>query len=489
MSYYHTYRPQQFGHLVGQEHIVRVLQEALRRQRLSHAYLFCGTRGTGKTTTARLLAKAVNCLKADKSAEPCNECQLCLSITNGNCLDVIEIDAASNRSIDEVRQLQEQIRFSPQMASRKVVIIDEAHMLTKEAFNALLKTLEEPPTYLIFILATTEAHKLPATIVSRCQRFDFATPNVEALRNYLERLAKSEKLKLDENAYLRIAQLANGSFRDSSTILEQLSGSKEPISSSLIDQLLGLPEEGLVARYLYQLAGSSDDALLADLEGYFDRGGDPSAFVDQVFLRFGRDLRQRVDIGEPTKVLAILTRIKYQLKYSPLGQLPVLAAVTVTNPSVKNEEPLTVVPKVLNEPKKKLTTDKVSVGKKKSVAPSDHSPATDTITVSVAEQVEPAQLPDSELAAMWNKAVDQLVTDSQPSLASILRTARPLAWHSPNITIGVQFAFHAEQLRKTKNRDILEAILTSLLGVPVKVEVEVAPPLDDLTAAIDELAI
>jgi DNA polymerase-3 subunit gamma/tau len=218
---YRKWRPQTLSEVVGQEHVTKTLLNALKTEKVAHAYLFCGPRGTGKTSTGRILAKAVNCLKSGKG-EPCNACPMCQSITEGRAMDVIEIDAASNRGIDEIRELRERVRFSPGEARFKVYIIDEVHMLTDAAANALLKTLEEPPPHALFILATTETHKVPLTILSRCQRFDFRRIPQAAMTKRLAEVCKSEGIQIDEAALNIISRSATGSMRDAENLLEQL---------------------------------------------------------------------------------------------------------------------------------------------------------------------------------------------------------------------------------------------------------------------------
>ncbi|WP_054957828.1 DNA polymerase III subunit gamma/tau [Paenibacillus dakarensis] len=222
IALYRAWRPQSFRDMVGQQHIIQTLQNAIREQRVSHAYLFSGPRGTGKTSAAKILAKAVNC-ENGPTEEPCNECEACRRITAGAVMDVQEIDAASNRGVEEIRDLREKVKYAPTEVRRKVYIIDEVHMLTTEAFNALLKTLEEPPAHVMFILATTEPHKLPATIISRCQRFDFRRVSLEEQSERLERICTEEGINADPEALQYIARLSDGGMRDALSILDQIS--------------------------------------------------------------------------------------------------------------------------------------------------------------------------------------------------------------------------------------------------------------------------
>jgi DNA polymerase-3 subunit gamma/tau len=219
--FYRKWRPQFLADVVGQEHVTKTLHNALSGGHVSHAYLFCGPRGTGKTSTGRILAKAVNCLTNGKG-EPCNTCQMCLAITEGKALDIIEVDAASNRGIDEIRDLREKVNYAPNQASYKVYIIDEVHMLTKDASNALLKTLEEPPPHVIFVLATTEVHKILPTVLSRCQRFDFRRLSQADVVNKLTRISKTEGIHIESESLQLIAKAATGSLRDAENLLEQL---------------------------------------------------------------------------------------------------------------------------------------------------------------------------------------------------------------------------------------------------------------------------
>jgi len=250
IALYRSWRPQMFKDMVGQQHIIQTLQNAIREQRVSHAYLFNGPRGTGKTTTAKVLAKAVNC-EHGPAIEPCNECATCIGITEGHIMDVVEIDAASNRGIDEIRDIRDKVRYAPTEVRYKVYIIDEVHMLTAEAFNALLKTLEEPPAHVIFILATTEPHKLPATIISRCQRFDFRQVSTAEQVARLDEICREEGIVATEEALSYIARLSEGGMRDAISLLEQTAAfSNRNITLEAAVDVTG----GIAAEQFYKLA-------------------------------------------------------------------------------------------------------------------------------------------------------------------------------------------------------------------------------------------
>ena len=256
MNLYQKYRPSSFKGLVAQEHVKLTLQNALKKNMLTHAYLFCGPRGTGKTSTARLLAKAINCENLDpKSLEPCNKCDVCTQINNGSLVDLIEIDAASNRGVDEIRDLRESVKFAPSQSKNKVYIIDEVHMLTKEAFNALLKTLEEPPKNVYFILATTELHKIPDTIVSRCQRFGFRRINLEDISNHLAYICKEEKVKADQKALDKVSLRSEGCMRDALSLLDQLI-SYGDVTLDNLNQILGSSQNDSVNDFVNNLINS-----------------------------------------------------------------------------------------------------------------------------------------------------------------------------------------------------------------------------------------
>ncbi len=297
-AFYRKWRPRQWGEVIAQEHVVKTLQNAVCSGRIGHAYLFAGPRGTGKTTTARLLAKAVNCLDENLEHRPCNGCEYCRAVNEGRFLDLIEIDAASNTSVEDVRDLRDKINFAPTLGKYKVYIIDEVHMLSTAAFNALLKTLEEPPPHAIFILATTEIHKIPATILSRCQRHEFRRIPVAQIVNLLKDKAADENIPVDEDALWLIARQATGSMRDAISLLDQLSSTGRRVNLAEAQLVLGTATSQMVID-LTQAILSADSATGLNLvQTSLDAGTDARQFARQVVEYLRNLLLIRMNSGD-----------------------------------------------------------------------------------------------------------------------------------------------------------------------------------------------
>ncbi|MEO0530672.1 MAG: DNA polymerase III subunit gamma/tau [Planctomycetota bacterium] len=291
------YRPQAFDELIGQQHVAGALQQAIRTGRIGHAYLFTGARGVGKTSAARILAKALNC-ETGPTPEPCGQCDACQRIASGDDIDVLEIDGASNRGIDEIRQLRQNAGVRPSRSRMKVYIIDEVHMLTKEAFNALLKTLEEPPEHVKFIFATTEPQKIPITILSRCQRYDFAGVDASSIGERLRQIATAEGVEIDEEALQILSVRAAGSMRDSQSLLEQLLAvADQQITADEVNRLLGIAPAARVAELAERLADRDAATGLASLDAAVRSGADPGQVLDQL-MGYYRDV-MAVTVGCP----------------------------------------------------------------------------------------------------------------------------------------------------------------------------------------------
>lgn len=289
IALYRAWRPQTFRDMVGQQHIVQTLQNAIRENRLSHAYLFSGPRGTGKTSAARLLAKAVNCEKGP-TPEPCNECEACKRIAAGAVMDVVEIDAASNRGVEEIRDIRDKVKYAPTEVRRKVYIIDEVHMLTTEAFNALLKTLEEPPGHVMFMLATTEPHRLPPTIISRCQRFEFRRVSLEEQAAWLGDICRKEGIEAEDEALVYIARLSDGGMRDALSLLDQISsfsGGQVTLAGA-VEATGGLPAEQM-GRLAAAVRDADAAAVLAEVDEMMRAGKSADKCLEQL-MHYFRDL-------------------------------------------------------------------------------------------------------------------------------------------------------------------------------------------------------
>ena len=279
---YRKWRPRKWNEVVAQEHVVQTLRNAINAERVGHAYLFSGPRGTGKTTTARLLAKAVNCLSDDLSNRPCDECANCKAVNEGRFLDLIEIDAASNTSVEDVRDLRDRINYSPTDGRYKVYIIDEVHMLSTAAFNALLKTLEEPPPHAIFILATTEVHKIPATVLSRCQRHEFRRIPVAETVKTLRGICTEEGIEADDDALLLISRQSTGALRDAISLLDQLSSTGKSINLELAQNVLGTATNQLVFDLVDALVNNDPALGMVSIHKALDSGSDPRQYARQV---------------------------------------------------------------------------------------------------------------------------------------------------------------------------------------------------------------
>lgn len=313
---YRKYRPKSFDDVVGQAHITRTLQNEVKTGKTAHAYLFTGSRGTGKTTCSKILAKAVNCLNA-KDGNPCGECDICRGIDDGSIMDVLEIDAASNNGVDNIRQLREDAFFAPGQAKFRVYIIDETHMLSTGAFNALLKIMEEPPSHVLFILATTEVHKVPATILSRCQRFDFRRIGSEDIAGYLEKIAQNEGFSLDHSAALLIGKLADGGMRDAISLLDLCVSHGSEVTVEVVAQAAGLAGSAHLLA-LSRAFAEKDTARALELIGeYHEKSMDMERLCSDM-VAFYRDLMLLKTVRDPEKLIVALPEEVAEMK--PLAQ-------------------------------------------------------------------------------------------------------------------------------------------------------------------------
>jgi DNA polymerase III subunit gamma/tau len=460
IALYRKYRPDNLDDILGQDHIVRILKNALLEDKVSHAYLFSGPRGTGKTSVARILAKSLNCATRDKH-HPCGKCEICKSAKEGTTMDVIEIDAASNRGIDEIRDLREKIKFAPTNSAYKIFIIDEVHMLTKEAFNALLKTLEEPPAHAFFVLATTELNKVPSTILSRCQRHDFKRIKLTEIVNKLTEISKKEKIKISEDGINLIAEASEGGMRDAISVLDQLASTniKEITVDEIID-IIGIAPYKKVYKFVDSLLKKKTEAALKTIISLEKSNSDLIVFtksaqelvskilmakvggIDQVEgtkeqlesiqkLSNEHDLSLLVELSEeivecqknfrsgvdPSFVLSILG-IKFSNRYSNLTEVQDKPEIQIQN-------------KIINK-----TDDK--------------------------QKIKKSQTQDKRTNGQWHHFLME-VKSKNNTLHAFLRVANP-EFGDDSLTLIFPYRFHKEKLEESKNRRLVEEIIAKIYG-------------------------
>ena len=326
MSYtalYRKFRPNVFAGVVGQDHIVKTLKNQMKTGRVSHAYLFCGTRGTGKTSTAKIFARAINCLHPTEDGEPCNECKVCQDILAGRSVNVMEIDAASNNSVDNIREIREEVKYPPTEGTFKVYIIDEVHMLSNSAFNALLKTLEEPPAHVIFILATTDPQKVPATILSRCQRFDFRRITADDIAHTLMKYLNEEGLVATEDALRYVAQLADGSLRDSLSILDQCLAfySGEEVTLEKVQDVVGAVDKTVFFDMTEALKQKDAAKAMELVEEMLLAGRDVKQFVTELLVHL-RNLLVTSTVPDNARILDLSAENAARLQQQAKGLSP-----------------------------------------------------------------------------------------------------------------------------------------------------------------------
>jgi DNA polymerase-3 subunit gamma/tau len=490
--FYRKWRPQTLAEIVGQEQVTQTLSNALNSGRVSHAYLFYGPRGTGKTSTGRILAKAVNCLTNGKG-EPCNSCDMCRAITEGRALDVIEVDAASNRGIDEIRDLREKVNYAPNQARCKVYIIDEVHMLTKEAANALLKTLEETPPYVIFVLATTEVHKVPPTILSRCQRFDFRRISRADVISKLTRICNTEGIKLEPEGLQLIAKSATGSLRDAENLLEQLTtyyGTK--IGLHQVQAILGITGDQRAKELVGHLVNNDIAAGVSTINSVNSDGLDLRQFNREVveclrqllLIKTGseeavdltaEDRAELKELAARTSLVQISKAIKLfgqlELGFDNYSTLPLeLALVDCIQTPVGEKESPATQPKY--EPPQSVK--KVSSPEQQPVKP--EPAAKPKVAPSRAEAVPttPPELHNEieRLRLNWRQVIEQAPENVKrtPAIA-ILRSAgvKPVTIEGDTVVLAFRYPIHKDKMEIAENQQVAKETISNFLGHPCQV--------------------
>ncbi len=523
--FYRKWRPQLLADVVGQEQVTQTLLNALKSERVSHAYLFCGPRGTGKTTTGRILAKAVNCLTNGKG-EPCNTCAMCQAITEGRSLDVIEIDAASNTGVDNIRDLRERTSYAPSEARRKVYIIDEIHMLSTSASNALLKTLEEPPPHVIFILATTEAHKVLPTIVSRCQNFDFRRISRHDMVAKLSRICGEEGIKMEAEGLNLIAKSATGSLRDAENLLEQMTtyyGSE--VGLRQVQDILGITGDERVKEVVKHLVASDISAGIKTIINVDNDGLDLRRFSRELveYLRSllliktgsdeavdltAEDIAELKALADKAPLSRILTAIKLfsqlELGFDNYSTLPLELALidcaqpaaeeAAPSPPIKEEKPKPAKPAKAvkapappEPPPQPKQAEAMPKSKKKETPPPttpEQEPEPTPAKESAAAKAEGGEI--AHLKQNWRQVMEQAPDDTRKTAAlAILRSAgvSPTSIEGDTVVLAFKYAYHKEQIEKPENQQTAEKIIGSFLGRQCQVRCVNEPANDHLVKA------
>ncbi|MDQ3099417.1 MAG: DNA polymerase III subunit gamma/tau [bacterium] len=524
MAFYHKYRPQNFNDIkLTQAKVAETLVLSLLKKQLGHAYLFTGTHGTGKTTTARIVAKAVNCARFGKLPEytgkksedifkecivPCDECDACKNITSGSFLDVIEMDAASNRGIDEIRELKDKIRLAPMHANKKVYIIDEVHMLTTEAFNALLKTLEEPPAHSLFILCTTELHKVPQTIQSRCTKIIFQMPGLAEITSLLAYIVKAEKLKADEAALLSLAKASGGAFRDAVKLLEMVSVQTNEITadavslmthgSARIDSLLiiTLLRTGNTKELLSQVKvlvqhGTHFNELLKTLLAdardllFYKAGVSQVSEVSCLSGVSSQELQSYnaiLDMGFLSEYIEGLVKALGQQKSTPIPSLPLELVFLKLSGVVMQSAPVTISSATTASPTIPQTKTTIKIEK------SEIASVDNVVLVSdeVIEVQETPVLPSSTIATVTDQEltidlmqerwpeVCKLLKKYHASMSIMMSKCKPIRLDGKSVIIETQNSFNKDMIESSKNRPVIEQAIYELLGAQVRVKTVLA---------------
>ncbi len=501
---YSKYRPRTFDEIEGQEHIRTTLKSALALNRIAHAYLFTGPRGTGKTTTARVLAKAVNCLSND-SAKPCNQCAVCRAINEGRLLDLIEIDAASNTSVDDIRDLRDKVDFRPGEAKYKVYIIDEVHMLSNAAFNALLKTLEEPPPHVIFVLATTDPQKIPATVISRVQRFDFRRLTLNEIIARLNEIAAKEKVQIESAAIELIARQATGAMRDAISLLDQLMAyGNDEITLAQVQGLLGAASNQMIGELIARLAEKNVAQGLTLIANAVDNGADPRQLAREIveylrgllLMKAGSgdaltlteetqaEMSQRAgrfSADQLVRAIRLFSQAAFELRASSHPTLPLeiaLVEATLEETTVRAAAPAATPPPTPRASPKPPSPSSPTIKRASSMDAGSENPSKNITPASVVASAEPSVSSDLTVEALresWDRVLAR-VRPYNKTAEALLRDVEPIKVEGDLIYLGFHYQNHADRFEKeAKGKMVIEKALTEVFQVKCRVKCVLSP--------------
>lgn len=491
---YRAYRPQTFKDVVGQEHIIRTLKNQIQNNNVGHAYLFCGTRGTGKTSTAKIFARALNCQNS-VDEEPCNECEVCKDILSDNIMDVIEIDAASNNSVDDIREIRENVKYTPAKCKYKVYIIDEVHMLSQGAFNALLKTLEEPPSYVIFILATTEPHKIPATILSRCQRFDFKRVTVKDMSTRMKEICDDVNVVVDDRALNLIARNSQGALRDALSILDQcMSFSENDIEYKDVVDLLGTVNIEQLFEMAEYVIKEDTKKCLEILNEFVVWGKDIKNLIDDLIDHFrnlmvckvSSDLDEiislpeeivkqlkaqasTIEVNDIIRILNILSTTQDAIKVSSNPRVLAEVSIMKLSQPMFDESKESLLKRISNL-EEVIKSGKININNNVEIeSKKEDKETSEKNEVEAEEEVfyEEVKSEDVELIEKsWENILTHIKKDKNMPVYAILREAKEFNVSANNLYIVFDdnFAFAKNKLSDEKTRNYIESVIREILN-------------------------
>lgn len=493
VALYRQWRPQDFEQLVGQEHISTTLQNAIAANRIAHAYLFSGPRGTGKTSTAKIMAKAINCMQGP-TIHPCNSCDSCMRINDGSSMDVLEIDAASNRGIDEIRELREKVRFTPVDGRYKVYIIDEVHMLTTEAFNALLKTLEEPPGHAVFILATTEPHKIPATILSRCQRHDFRRIDMADIAGRLKKVLQEMSIEADPQAVDIIARAAEGGLRDALSILDQcIAFGGERITADHVRSILGLAGDEWLTHMIEAVLQRDVPVALEHIQKLVAMGKDARQVILELIVRLRNLLVEPfaaspqgtfsdVSIEEYMEIIQILSDAAQEAKWAPHPRI-VLEVAIIRICRRKTMEDMAGLAARIEKLEAMLAQKSSSApsGSVKPPAKAAESPVQTSVAAAPLTLIPPAdeqkrsiQAPRNttpqNLSELWDRLMNDLLKNNKRAIHTCLSEGQLLSVTPEQVVLGFHLPIYKERIEKEDYRGFLEKLIAHITGEPRQIK-------------------
>jgi DNA polymerase-3 subunit gamma/tau len=487
--YYRKYRSQTIAEIDNSE-IRETLGKSLLENKFSQAYLLVGTRGSGKTSMARLIAKVVNCTGRKLGEEPCNKCESCVAITDGRSLDVVEIDAASNTGVDDIRDLREKVKLAPVQGKFKIYIIDEVHMLSTSAFNALLKTLEEPPEHVIFVLATTDPQKLPETIVSRCLVYDFKTASKEELVRSLSRVVAGEKIKVEAGVLEKVASLGKGSFRDAQKILEQLAMGTGEVSLKVVSGAGSEPSRDVALIVLDAVNSQDAKRVLEIVEKYALEGGTTEKLVEEMLTVVQEYLLIKAGINKgeftfsfsetQTRALVLgLVSAAIAIRDCPIPQLPLETMLLEFISTKASDKPSPVQLKEetveKNSREKTIHGDESTMGQvlKEETVAETKKEATKEFAEEVSKPLAPGEISIKTVTEKW----PEILVDLKPhnhSLVAFLRACRPKEVVGETLVIEVFYKFHRDKLSEQRTREIFEQVVSNVFGVKIRAKFELS---------------